>query len=78
MNPINTVFDAKRMIGRKFSDAQIQADIKPFEGILLGVFFMTAGAGLDPSLVLEEAPTLALGIVARSSPGGWLGGSEAH
>merc|ERR1711906_75607 len=28
MNPINTVFDAKRMIGRKFSDAQIQADIK--------------------------------------------------
>ena len=24
--------------------AQIQADIKPFEGILLGVFFMTAGA----------------------------------
>ena len=27
MNPINTVFDAKRMIGRKFSDAQIQADI---------------------------------------------------
>ena len=28
MNPKNTVFDAKRMIGRKFSDPQIQADIK--------------------------------------------------
>mmetsp|Transcript_9654 Transcript_9654/g.39537 ORF Transcript_9654/g.39537 Transcript_9654/m.39537 type:complete len:653 (-) Transcript_9654:181-2139(-) len=28
MNPVNTVFDAKRMIGRKFSDPQIQADIK--------------------------------------------------
>ena len=27
-NPTNTVFDAKRMIGRKFSDPQIQADIK--------------------------------------------------
>jgi Kef-type K+ transport system membrane component KefB/voltage-gated potassium channel Kch len=42
--------------------AQIQADIKPFEGILLGVFFITAGAKLDPALVLEEWPTLASGI----------------
>ncbi|KAK9838390.1 hypothetical protein WJX84_007494, partial [Apatococcus fuscideae] len=28
MNPINTVFDAKRLIGRKFADASIQADMK--------------------------------------------------
>lgn len=44
--------------------AQIEADIKPFEGILLGVFFMTAGANLDPGLVLREWPTLATGILA--------------
>ena len=44
--------------------AQIQADIRPFEGILLGVFFMTAGANLDPQLVLREWPTLSVGIVA--------------
>ncbi|KAK1765499.1 Hsp70 chaperone [Phialemonium atrogriseum] len=30
MNPANTVFDAKRLIGRKFSDAEVQADMKHF------------------------------------------------
>jgi Kef-type K+ transport system membrane component KefB/Trk K+ transport system NAD-binding subunit len=44
--------------------AQIQADIKPFEGILLGIFFMTAGAELDPYVVLNEWPTLFAGIAA--------------
>jgi len=28
MNPSNTVFDAKRLIGRKFEDATVQADMK--------------------------------------------------
>jgi heat shock protein 1/8 len=30
MNPKNTVFDAKRLIGRKFSDPEVQADMKHF------------------------------------------------
>ncbi|KAF9005588.1 heat shock protein 70 family [Cyathus striatus] len=30
MNPHNTVFDAKRLIGRKFEDAEVQSDIKHF------------------------------------------------
>ncbi|KAI6028815.1 heat shock protein HSS1 [Pisolithus orientalis] len=30
MNPHNTVFDAKRLIGRKFDDAEVQADLKHF------------------------------------------------
>ncbi|CAE6455819.1 unnamed protein product [Rhizoctonia solani] len=30
MNPVNTVFDAKRLIGRRFEDAEVQSDMKHF------------------------------------------------
>ncbi|CRK44691.1 hypothetical protein BN1723_019530, partial [Verticillium longisporum] len=30
MNPHHTVFDAKRLIGRKFQDSEVQADMKHF------------------------------------------------
>jgi len=44
--------------------AQIEADIKPFEGILLGIFFVTAGSALDPAIVLQYWPTLLVGITS--------------
>ena len=44
--------------------AQIQADILPFKGILLGIFFMDAGSLFDSSLVLSELPTVLTGAVA--------------
>jgi Kef-type K+ transport system membrane component KefB len=44
--------------------AQIQADILPFKGILLGIFFMDAGSLFDSDLVLAELPTVLTGAIA--------------
>jgi len=44
--------------------AQIQADILPFKGILLGVFFMGAGSNFDSELFLREWPTIITGALS--------------
>jgi Kef-type K+ transport system membrane component KefB len=44
--------------------AQIQADVLPFKGILLGIFFMVAGSNFDVDLVEQEWPTIITGAVA--------------
>ena len=33
---------------------QVEADIKPFRGMLLGLFFVSTGASLDVRLMLHE------------------------
>ncbi|KAL4424973.1 hypothetical protein ABPG77_002858 [Micractinium sp. CCAP 211/92] len=46
---------------------QIEADIQPFRGILLGLFFVTTGSSLDVSLLLQQWPlvlTLLAGLLA--------------
>lgn len=40
---------------------QIETDIDPFRGLLLGVFFITVGAGIDFQL-LQQQPLLILGL----------------
>jgi monovalent cation:H+ antiporter-2, CPA2 family len=40
---------------------EIEADIAPFKGLLLGLFFITVGAGMNPSL-LAERPIAILGL----------------
>jgi CPA2 family monovalent cation:H+ antiporter-2 len=41
----------------------IEAYINPFKGLLLGVFFMTVGMGLDFALVMENLTWLCLSVV---------------
>ena len=47
MNPHNTVFDAKRLIGRKFTDAEVQADMKHWP------FKVVADSGGKPVIEVE-------------------------
>jgi L1 cell adhesion molecule like protein len=46
-NPKNTVFDAKRLIGRKFSEKQVQEDMKHWP------FKVEQGAGDKPVIVVD-------------------------
>ncbi|MBY0564118.1 MAG: monovalent cation:proton antiporter-2 (CPA2) family protein [Hyphomonadaceae bacterium] len=43
---------------------QLEADVEPFRGILLGLFFMSVGMSLDLSVVLAEWQMIAFGVVA--------------
>jgi glutathione-regulated potassium-efflux system protein KefB len=43
---------------------QLEADVEPFRGILLGLFFMSVGMSLNVPLVLADWPLIAMGVVA--------------
>ena len=46
---------------------QIEGDIQPFRGILLALFFMTVGMGLDLELLVRRAPLFLAGLVVLLS-----------
>ncbi|WP_085878548.1 cation:proton antiporter domain-containing protein [Roseisalinus antarcticus] len=46
---------------------QLESDLEPFKGLLLGLFFITVGAGIDFDLLLSKPVTiigLAMGVIA--------------
>jgi monovalent cation:proton antiporter-2 (CPA2) family protein len=43
---------------------QLEADIEPFRGLLLGLFFLAVGMSLDLAVIAEEWPLILLTVVA--------------
>lgn len=77
-------FIAGLLLGETEYRMQVAAEIAPFRGLLLGLFFMTVGLDLDLSLILEKAGLVAglvvslilgktalLALVARFSGQPW-------
>ncbi|KAJ5911082.1 Heat shock 70 kDa protein [Penicillium subrubescens] len=78
MNPHNTVFDAKRLIGRRFEDAEVQADMKhwPFKVVdkatkpIIEVEFKGEAKQFTP----EEVSAMIL-VKMRETAEAYLGGT---
>ncbi len=43
---------------------QLEADVEPFRGILLGLFFLAVGMSLDLAVVARSAPLIVAGVLA--------------
>ena len=56
-------FAAGVMLSESTFRHQLEADIEPFRGLLLGLFFMGVGMSLDLPLVLQGWPKLLAGVV---------------
>ncbi|GKC58557.1 putative heat shock protein 70 family protein [Tanacetum coccineum] len=72
MNPLNTIFDAKRLIGRKFSDSKVQENMKlwPFKVIQghgntpkIAVFHK----GQEKEFLAEEISSMILGKMKETA-----------
>ncbi len=57
-------FAAGVMLSESTFRHQLEADIEPFRGILLGLFFMGVGMSLDLPLVLADWPLILGGVLA--------------
>jgi CPA2 family monovalent cation:H+ antiporter-2 len=42
---------------------QVEVDLEPFKGLLIGLFFMTVGMTLDPRLVLDQFGWIVIAVV---------------
>ncbi|XP_042754226.1 heat shock cognate 70 kDa protein [Lactuca sativa] len=72
MNPANTIFDAKRLIGRRFSDSKVQDDIKlwPFRVIAGPVDtpkIVVSFKGEEKEFLAEEISSMILGKMKETA-----------
>ncbi|KAL3466581.1 heat shock protein 70 family [Aspergillus heterothallicus] len=78
MNPYNTVFDAKRLIGRRFADAEVQSDMKhwPFKVIDKGgkPVIQVEFKGEEKQFTPEEISSMVL-TKMRETAEAFLGGT---
>ncbi|KAK0518551.1 Hsp70 chaperone [Tilletia horrida] len=78
MNPHNTVFDAKRLIGRKFSDNEVQSDMKhwPFKVVDQGgkPIIQVEYKGETKTFTPEEVSSMVL-LKMRETAEAYLGGT---
>ncbi|MEO1100409.1 MAG: cation:proton antiporter [Pseudomonadota bacterium] len=57
-------FLAGLMLGETEFKHQTEVDLEPFKGLLLGLFFMTVGMGLDLNIVTSQAGIVLAGLAA--------------
>jgi L1 cell adhesion molecule like protein len=81
MNPTNTVFDAKRLIGRCFNDAEVQSDIKhwPFKVIekLGKPYIQVQFKGETKDFTAEEISSMVL-TKMKDTAEAYLGGKVSN
>lgn len=64
LSPTLGAFMAGVLLGETLFRHQIEADIRPFRDLMLGLFFATIGMQVDPGLLLSQPGAVALVLVA--------------
>ncbi len=57
-------FLAGLLLGETEYRHQIEVDLEPFKGLLLGLFFTTVGMGIDPKLIVSQFAWIAAAVLA--------------
>jgi monovalent cation:proton antiporter-2 (CPA2) family protein len=63
LSPALGTFIAGVVLAESEYRVQLEADIEPFKGLLLGLFFISVGASIDFALIAREPGTIALIVV---------------
>ena len=64
LSPTLGAFMAGMLLGETLFRHQIEADIRPFRDLMLGLFFATIGMQVDPAILLGQPGQVALVLIA--------------